>query len=525
MANSFLKSLSVFIALTTVVPVYAGIAEERHREPLNVHIQGLNRIAVDTWTRFLTEGRSEGLNVLDAREQVRNVLVNSKNEAEVFQGIKKVMAEVKVVSSNDYRDLGIMLLELRQELRQQKVMTMKARQDSLFLMELLAEESLFVGSKKFADFPKEISVVGQAKSSGMVANLRNFKVQTGDLVLSKSTGFGSSSFITLVGAHPHIYSHSTPIYVSDEGDLLSPEAEIEDGVKLRSMIKDYVDGSKTRATYYRYQGAKSGVLETVATAMRNFVSEMYTRTGGDPFNKAAFLYDFSMTPGDANSRGLFCSSVGLEIYKRAGFSGNENPYPESVWSPITKGREILLKALNMNTEKVPAPGDLELNSDFHLVGTRIDVTKLGQERVEAAIMDVFLSELDHNRDLLKNVSETLTTVAAKPVDKNSLKKMAYSGLLPKQLAEKLSVVDKIPDSINLKQMVFFAFLNDVMTPKVRAAIMKQIEVAETKGEIVGPIEIRKMAREQGLSMMSEVRAMQAKIIAITGIGLCSKVWN
>lgn len=96
-------------------------------------------------------------------------------------------------------------------------------------------------------------------------------------------------------------------------------------------------------------------------------------------------------------------------------------------------------------------------------------------------------------------------------------------MLPKELADKVALIEKVPDSINLKQMAFFAFLNEVMTPKVRVAILAQVSDLEKQGKIVGPVELRKMARAHGNSMQAEIAKFEQKVSAITGVGMCSKV--
>lgn len=522
MPKIFTRPISVLMALTTLVPVCAPANSLSQGETVSSSVHGLESISLDTWTQTLDKGRSEGSPVTDLKDLIRKSLMSVKNEQQAFSRIRTLLQTARLHSVEDYRDLGLILLQLRQELRQRLDLPLKPRQDTLFLLQLMAEESLYVGSKKFANFPTEISFQDGVTSAGKTAMLRNFAVQTGDVVLSKSTGFGSSSFITLTMDHPHIYSHSTPVYLDAQGIPFSPEAEIEDGVKLRNMKKDYVDGSKTRMYIYRYHGPEHGVQEKVLAGMENLISDMYQRTGGDPFSKAAFLYDFSMTPGEAETRGLFCSSVAYEAYVRGGLNNSANPYDKSLWSPINKGRELLLKTLNMNTDRVPAPGDLELNKNFRLVGARVDITKLHQDRVEMAIVDAFLAELEVNKDSMTRIAASLETISANPIDKEALKAMAAAGLLPKEIADKAAFIDKVPDSINLKQLVFFAFLNEVMTPKLRLALLAQVSEIEKQGRLIGPIELRKMVRAQAQAMHLEISALEEKVMAVTGVGSCGK---
>lgn len=516
-------SISLLTVLAAMVPFCAIATPTTQNETPSVSLHGLESIGIDTWTQLLQKGRETGLSVSDLRPLLHETAITAKNEQQTFKKIRETLKTARLHSADDYRDLGLMLLELRQEMRQRSDLPLKSLQDSLYLLQLMAEESLYIGSKKFTNFPAEISFSDKVSTFTKTGSLRQFSVQTGDVVLSKSTGFGSSSFIALTMDHPHIYSHSTPVYIDAKGEVLSPEAEIEDGVKLRNMRKDYVEGSKTRMYIYRFQGTEPGVPEKVVAGMENLVAEMFQRTGGDPYNKAAFLYDFSMTPGEASTRGLFCSSVAYEAYTRAGLNNSANPYEKSLWSPINKGREVLLRSLNMNTYRVPAPGDMELNKNFRLVGARVDVTKLHQDRIEMAIIDTFLTELDANKEAMARLSAVLEGVASKSVDKEGLLKMAHSGLLPKELADKAALIQKIPDSINLKQMAFFALLNEVMTPKLRGILLNEVSALEKQGRLVGPMELRQMVRAQRQTIETELAAFEQKLTAITGVGLCGKI--
>ncbi|MEN0060487.1 MAG: hypothetical protein AAGB31_16725, partial [Bdellovibrio sp.] len=119
----------------------------------------------------------------------------------------------------------------------------------------------------------------------------------------------------------------------------------------------------------------------------------------------------------------------------------------------------------------------------------------------------FMTELERNQALMQEVAQSLETLATAAIDKENLKKIAQSGLLPEQLAQKAGLIEKITDSITLKQLVFFSFLNEVMTPKLRAAMMKDLE----KSPYMGPIELRIKARQYGALMLKEASVWKDKI--------------
>ncbi|MEN0060052.1 MAG: hypothetical protein AAGB31_14520, partial [Bdellovibrio sp.] len=305
------RIFNLFMTLTLVAPTCAWSMRSPQNAPPSLY--GLEQINMDKWTELLKVGREKGSVLQQMRSSVFYAISTAASEQAIFSTLQNMVASARLTSVEDYRDLALLLLEARQRLRHSHKMDLGTLQDSLFLLQMMAEESLYVGSKKFSDFPKEMTILGPIKNTSRSAALRDFSVQTGDVALSKATGFGSSSFIALAMDRPHIYSHSTPVVISEQGRAISPEAEIEDGVKLRDMQKDYIDGSKTRLSIYRYEDGS--IQSKVEQGAQNLVNEMYQRSGNDPFNVPAFKYDFSMTPGHLDERGLFCSSVAYELYR------------------------------------------------------------------------------------------------------------------------------------------------------------------------------------------------------------------
>lgn len=491
----------------------------------HIALHGLENINLDLWTAFLAQGRTSGASIQSLATALQTSLRHASTEVQVFEAVRSAANSIALQSSENYHDLGLALLGARQDLRFNNALPSNALRDSLFLLQMMAEEVLYVGSKKFAAFPATVRLNRNVSLDGKAAPIKDFQVQTGDVIVSKSTGSGSSSLIALTMDHPHVYSHSTPVYVDSNGQALSPEAFIEDGVKLRDMTKEYTNGSKTRMSVYRYQGDDTSLYRKVDGGMQSLIAEMNQRTSGDPYNKAAFPYDFSMTPGEIQTRGMFCSSVAHEVYSRAGVSPTANPYSAAVWSRISQGRRLLLNSIAIQSSRVPAPGDIELNKNFVLVAAHLDVTKLRNERIEMAIIDTFLREVETNKGLMERINESLKVVSSKPVDKQSLRALAASGLLPQEVAAHAASIDKIPDSINIKQLVFFALMNEVITPKLRESILLQLSQSEKSGHITGLIELRHIARAHGQMMLKEMERFEQKITAATGIMICRKIWQ
>src|SRR5690606_34211824 len=108
-----------------------------------------------------------------------------------------------------------------------------------------------------------------------------------------------------------------------------------------------------------------------------------------------------------------CSAVAFTLYKD--LRPEQNPYPEKLWSRISGSRQSLYNLLSIRSEAIPSPGDLELNSNFQLVGARIDIARLEQERIESAIIDTFLQTLDSQEAYLQKYSKALDEIGNTPI--------------------------------------------------------------------------------------------------------------
>lgn len=506
-----LTALTLSIGLTLVSQAAAPGPE----------IHGLEKIPFDQLTHALSAPFGSANRSSLSLNQLSNLESLAQDEREVFQRILELIRETQLTSPKDYIELSKFLIQYREHFRKTTTQNPSALRDSLFVIQMMAEEILYVGSKRFANFPTELSVANLSTSQPRKAQLRDFEIQSGDILLSKATGSGSSSFIALSMSHPHLFSHSTPVYVDEQGTPLSPEAEISDGVKLRHLQKDYIDGSKTRLAIYRYTGANTSHHSTIANATDLFVENMFSKTQGDAFNRASYKYDFSMTPGDAETRGLFCSSVSVEIYRQAGLSGTQTPYSPANWGQASQSRRDLLLALNMNTGRIPAPGDAELNRDFSLVGLRLDISKLEQERIEMAIVDTFLSELNRDRRLIHDLASQIERLGAGPINKEQLTALATH--FGPEAQAKLSAVSNVPDSINIKQALFFAFLNEKLTPELRTLVTARIrQIEQTEKRWVGPLEIRGIAQLAGNGIKAKTKGLIQQLRQNQGPLFCSK---
>lgn len=478
--------------------------------------QAQTRPAVlDDWTGHL--GQNPAATVTSLAD-VPGLIARFQLPQDLLEQLVKEVEEVRLTTLADYHKLAGQLMNARQLLRFRTDINLAFKRDALYLLEQLAEETLYAASVRFPLLGPEFVYVGDAGpiTTPRAARLRLFDVQTGDVLLSKATGSGSSTFIALSMNHPHIYSHSTPVYVEPRTlKPLSPEAFIEDGLKLRDLTEDYIKGSKTRLAIYRFEGLtplqRNQIHAEVTVRMDRFVKNLFQLTDGDPANKAAFPYDFGMDPIKAAGKKFFCSGVAYEVYPYP--TDLRNPYPQGLWSFATGGRENIFRMLGIQTARIPAPGDLELNTLYKLVGFRVDVFRLRQERIENAIIDSFLAWIESNPALSMDLRRKLEPIGNRPLRQDDVQRLISIGLVPEEMrATLLEKVGQMPDDVNVKQLVFFYSMNELITPKLRDTMMSLVLQAERRGSLPGPLELRRMSATLATQMWArQIASLQQKL--------------
>lgn len=470
---------------------------------------------LDDWTTNLGKNPAATASQLG---DLTNTISKFQLTQELLDQLNGAIANVRLSNLVDYQRLAGQLMTARQQLRFRSDLNVNIKRESLYLLEQLAEETLYVSSVRFPTLNPEYNFVGDAGpiTTTRAAKLRLFTVQTGDILLSKATGNGSSTFIALSMNMPHIYSHSAPVYIEPQTmKLQSPESFIEDGLKLRDLTKDYLIGSKTRLAIYRFEGLSSvqrlQVINEATGNLDRFVQTLSQRTGGDPFNKTSFPYDFNMDPIKANGQKYFCSSVAYQVYPAP--TDLRNPYAQALWSFVSGGRENLFRMLGIQSVRIPAPGDLELNPLFRLVGFRVDVLRLRQERIENAIVDSFLSWAEVNPAITGELRRRLEAVGNRPLTRDDVQKLIASGLVPEEMRAGLEArIGQAPDNANVKQLIFFYVMNDLVTPKMRDTMLNTVLLAERQGRLIGPVELRRMAVTLGAQVwVQALQTLQARL--------------
>ncbi len=381
-------------------------------------------------------------------------------------------------TAQNFANLAKGIEDMRQLYRNAGGVPTKQR-NILYMLQILSEEVAYVGSQKFPNnFPaviqtSDLSLESQqaAAASPRSNQFFGFRVVTGDIVLSKAVGSVSSELIAFLMKSRHIFSHAAVVEVTPQTNaLVSPEALIQDGVKLRLMAPEYETNPpvKSRVYIYRYVSANNTEAKEradIEAHVDQYIQSMY-KTVKNPFTQPVAGYDISMDPMNQKNQ-YFCVSIIMKVL------GNYSPWAQSLWSKVATRSQRLLAALGISQERIPAPGDMELDPNYELVGSVVNVRALPRERIEAALADYLLDYFGSNRanELLKTLA-SLRTVKWTPQQMAALEQ---AHVLPqKQLQTLQKLAHELPPGLSPSQAGLFYFLDNVLTPEVEAKVQTQI---------------------------------------------------
>lgn len=466
-------------------------------------LYGLENVPFDRLTQMLQAKKklpSEASSAI--KRPVSNPLdftevIGISDKGDVFKALFNYISAKPLNQENDYYNLAKELAALRNQYREEASFQSRSEfRDILFLLQMIQEEVLYVGYSKFNPpqaggalveknwfwAPKEFA----KDPNEQEVLLRGIPIQNGDVLLSKASGTGSSSFIALTGDAPHIYSHATiAIITSINGKqmLVSPEAEIVDGVKLRTF-EDYKAGLKTRLFNYRLKDLDQYKKSEIKAATERFIQSMYAVTP-DPFNVKAFDYDFDLHPDTVGA--YYCAAVPCRIYQDTQLADAFNPYPRALWGQPSEIRRVVYDFLAIPKKPSAAPGDLETNREYELVGAELQLHRLELERTELAIIDSMFDLLSEKREAVRSIVEKTESLGNDPIKTEDLEVLVNQGLLSRK------AIEKIPSHIKPRQMIFFAYLNEVFHPKIRKLMMKLLLEQKAQGHLLGLQELRLLA--------------------------------
>lgn len=319
-----------------------------------------------------------------------------------------------------------------------------------YLEDFLGE--MYLGVKPFdeATDPKFIdSFAGDEPWLIKSPKIDKINFRSGDIITSRGNAYTSAA-IARIGEIDSQFSHVALVYVDgDEGlgktyalneaiksdKVLILEAHIEIGTTIRSF-KKYLEDGNARNALFRYSDSKVAhqaakfayqlAVDHVEKAYKNRYSVKRPTEILLPKNHPDFHipYDFKMDL--SNAKEIFCSEIASVAY------GSQQvivPFHLSALSPASEND--LVKVLGMASKTLFAPGDMEVDPHFELLGEWRDYRKLRNIRFKDAVLTSMY-------DWMKSAQykfQPQTLVSGGALVYSFLRKLDFP--LPKGLSEKL----------------------------------------------------------------------------------------
>lgn len=369
-----------------------------------------------------------------------------------------------------------------------------------YLLQLLGEEVLHIGNnlkggKHQSRFLMSFKTAEKESRSAEV--IKDLVVENGDILLSKATGSLSSWFIAQSSLRPQFFSHSTPAYI-DGDKALSPEAFIEDGLKIRKLHleepaqehndqadNENLDGSslvKTRLFVYRGKQSLANKLsngiDQLIHQLKDSVKEKDVNWDSAENKLPTLLpYDFDFNMEDTSK--VSCVETSMMAANLGGATKDQLPYSTTVLNRFKPELfDLQTKILGIIDPKKPigAPGDLELNASYELTGMAINLEKLQQDRIEFSIIRSLLRNLKANQDGFGRLVSSIANLGNEKLDVKTKNKVASilannSKIKSENKLKLQKLLEQIPADATLKQVMFFGILNQALGPKIRDTVM------------------------------------------------------
>jgi hypothetical protein len=457
----------------------------------NVVYYGLESVdlgLIREWTQGLVFGEASKAILMDRTisELILENFNTSKDCNQFIAGVLGLGLNKRYANFESYQKLAAGLYTVRKAIRSNEKYGAIYRREAMLALSVLAEETLYASynifpNQSFMRF--DYANINFSQCKGASSKLNNIPICSGDVIVSKGSA-GSSSFIARIADYPGNFSHSVIPFINTKGEILMIEAEIEDGLKLRTPKADYIDSKKSKLFVYRAKNpATVKAAKTASQKMYSLILKLVAPN--DPTKTTSIDYDFSMDANDSNK--MFCSEIAYYSYAQIPTAALDNPYAQKYWSQVAdpSRRDFLSKFLN-STLSFPAPSDIDMNPNYEVIGMQFVTSKLSNDRMMVALIDTMFLVLRDNKEQVNASLNALgklgSQIATTEEITKNLKMLEMSGVkISPAMYEKVKTV---PKNISYKQLIFFSFLNDMLAPKIAAQLMAQEKALLAQGQVL-----------------------------------------
>lgn len=461
--------------------------------------RALPALPLDRWMVSLTQPRLASRAATDLvllRRQLHSAFTDQASIAEIYSRLLTTSDAWPLVDAKSLRDLAEELLAVRREVQQVAGLSNNEKYQRLTLLQTLIDETLVAGTTLF---PGEISGLSTRFSPVSVkvaipqTSIFNFQVFQGDVILSKHTGHGSSAFITQILKRPSGQSHSSIVYVEPRTDeFFLPEAWAEDGTKLRTFSDEFVPFNKARVLVYRPKVRDERDLKKYSASASRFVEVMKGRVG-NVFTQTSFDYNSTFDSNHRPESKLSCTEVVSYAVALAGVDKDLDPYPRRFWNEVDRDfLETFSRVLDLTSETIPSPGDIELNPAYTLVAARVDSVRVRRDRREVAMIDAMMDLVNQNVAAIGPLVRRLDHIGNGRFTVGQFNFLKSAWFLPDSW--KRAIQYDVPLHATYRQLFFFAYLNRFFTPRVRDELIEsEMEFRMAHSRLPGINELHAMA--------------------------------
>ncbi len=341
----------------------------------------------------------------------------------------------------------------------------------------------------------------RGESPWLVLNQTKFPkmtVRSGDIIISRGNAYTSSAIARIAEVDSQ-FSHMAFVFVQGDGTgqeysieqaILNPnvkvlESHIEVGSTIRTF-KEYMDDGNARNLAFRYPDPfiSHRSARWVYDYIQNYRKRSFDANPLDAMDDVNHNvpYNFQMgLENPENPKKLFCSQVA-----HVGFHSNNVriPYFMSALNP----RLSLPKRLGVTTKLMFAPGDLEVDPRFEMIGEYRNLRKLKGLRMKDMVLSGMYKMMEQGYELT-------------PVPQTELK--SVFGWVIRQLDVKFTK-PQMPKNMNVK------VLSTVFTlDKVAMYLETELQKEETNFEKVS--QGLPMSFVHGLETLERVRLLDREI--------------
>lgn len=476
-------------------------------------------VAFDTWTHGFTpraEATGTVLTVEGLPHELARVFSEARTVEAAFKGLVELQSRMIFTSDRDHLRTAEALMRFHEELRLRTTSSVAGpaqldlRKQLLIMLQYAAEETQYVGKTRFPQMSNEFKIIFDADpvmraEQSKPATIRDIPVRSGDFAMVKFSGHGVSDIIATSTNVPGAFSHTFPMSVENDGRILAPEAGITTGVRESDVGRSYNQQSMTRTwimrAYSNNPEQREALVEKAAVGVRTVLSELKAAGGHFEYDLVFDILDKSGKPAYscAETTWLALNRGGLlpKITERNAYSNYFSRYSDG-------SQHFFSKMMNAQSPRFLAPSDFQVSAGFQTVGLRIDVKQLEIERVGNAVMDSLMKNIETNASGLNELVKMLEFRADDPMSREQIEALRLAGF-PKELVDGLS--KSVGGKMSLKQALFFSFIQEVYSPKLRDGLMQIVAAQKAQGRVMGMIELRQHAETHGRPVIDQFSKM------------------